>query len=145
MRRVDRYFLSPGLPEELDRFACKLVEKAFSQKYTIVVRTRDKDHSETLDRLLWTFRDRSFIPHDQNPETNSPVLILHEPSAEISPRYRLLVQIGPMSGIYDDTGYERIVDIMNERCRTDPEQLERWQRYQAGGYEMHEHAQLSAH
>ncbi|EQD32234.1 DNA polymerase III chi subunit HolC [mine drainage metagenome] len=141
MPRIDNYYLTPGLPQDLDRFACKLIEKAFKQGYTIIARTRDKTHSEALDRLLWTFRDRSFIPHGQASEPDNPILIAHEAVLQDALPYRLLVQIHPVSQETSFAAYERIVEIMDEAHRLNPNHQERLQRYQADGYEVHEHDQ----
>ena len=139
MPRVDGYCLSPGLPDALDRFACKLVEKAFQQGYSIKVQTRDPTHSEALDRLLWTFRDRSFIPHDRVASPDCPVWITDLDQTQDVPEYRLLVQIQPVCQDHSRSTYERIVEIMDSDHRSLPAHQANWERYRSLGYEIHEH------
>ena len=45
-------------------YVCKLVEKGFKQKIQpIYIQTNNQQQAEQLDKLLWTFKQDSFIPH----------------------------------------------------------------------------------
>ena len=45
-------------------YVCKLVEKGFKQKIQpIYIHTNNQQQAEQLDKLLWTFKQDSFIPH----------------------------------------------------------------------------------
>lgn len=143
MTRVDGYYLTPGLPENLDRFACKLIEKAFTQGYTIKVRTRDPAHTDALDHLLWTFRDRSFIPHDQTQGQGNPVWITDDNKSFDPPGYRLLIQFHPIPQDEPWLIYERIVEIMDAMTRSTAQNRQRWERYRSENFEVHEHDQSS--
>ena len=45
-------------------YVCKLVEQGFKQKIQpIYIQTSNKQQAEQLDKLLWTFKQDSFIPH----------------------------------------------------------------------------------
>ncbi|MEA5446271.1 DNA polymerase III subunit chi [Gammaproteobacteria bacterium AB-CW1] len=74
MTRVDFYLLSQQELSARDQFACRLTEKAFRLGHRIFLHSNDPGHAKSLDELLWTFRDRSFIPHglaaeaDQDPD-----------------------------------------------------------------------------
>jgi len=75
---VDFYVLERGADEEARRVACRLAEKAWQQGYRVLLRTADADRARTLDDLLWTFRQESFVPHglhDEDPD--APVVIAH--------------------------------------------------------------------
>ncbi len=48
-----------GLDEALPR----LLEKAHEQGKRVVLRCRDPERLDQLDRLLWTYRNDSFLPH----------------------------------------------------------------------------------
>ena len=78
MTRVDFYLLPEAGAEARARFACRLTEKAYRQGHRVYIRAADRDHAEALDRLLWTFRDGSFVPHARYPEAaeeDQPVLV----------------------------------------------------------------------
>ena len=61
--RVDFYLLSEVEPRARARYACRLAEKAFEQKLRVHVHCEDAATAQTIDQLLWTFRDKAFLPH----------------------------------------------------------------------------------
>lgn len=63
MTRVDFYVVSRSGPDAVLSTACRLTEKAFRLKNRIFINAASRDQAMALDRLLWTFRDDSFIPH----------------------------------------------------------------------------------
>jgi len=63
MTRVDFYILPHDSGDERDLFACRLIEKAFHRGHRIYIHTPDADETARLDRLLWSFRPDSFLPH----------------------------------------------------------------------------------
>ncbi len=60
--QVDFYVLSGSDAGQRLRFACRLVEKAWLKRHRVRVRL-DGGDLESFDQLLWTFSDRSFVPH----------------------------------------------------------------------------------
>lgn len=62
MTKVDFYILASGSRE---RTACKLSEKAYSLGHRVYVHTESAQQAQHIDELLWTFRDGSFVPHEQ--------------------------------------------------------------------------------
>jgi DNA polymerase-3 subunit chi len=64
VQRVDFYVL-PGT-EERDRlkFACRRAEKAYLAGERVFIWLDDAAQLERFDELLWTFVDRSFVPHE---------------------------------------------------------------------------------
>ena len=45
-------------------YVCKLVEKGFKQSIQpIYIQTKNQQQAVQLDKLLWTFKQDSFIPH----------------------------------------------------------------------------------
>jgi DNA polymerase-3 subunit chi len=62
--RVDFYVSSEaGEPARL-RLACRIAERAYLAKQSVVVWTDDASVLPRLDEMLWTFGDGSFVPHD---------------------------------------------------------------------------------
>jgi DNA polymerase-3 subunit chi len=75
MTKVDFYILANGSPEHT---ACKLSEKAYSLGNRVYIHTESEQQSQHIDELLWTFREGSFVPHEQyqaNAACESPVQI----------------------------------------------------------------------
>ena len=63
--RVEFYVLASADPAARMRFACRLVEKAFLQQHRIRVQLDPGGDIAAFDDLLWTFADRSFVPHER--------------------------------------------------------------------------------
>ena len=62
--RVDFYVSDAAGAETRLRLACRVAEKAYHAKQTVVVWFDDAALMPKFDDLLWTFGDGSFVPHD---------------------------------------------------------------------------------
>ena len=61
--RVDFYVLQSQAPQRRWNFACRLTAKAYQQDLAIVIWSESSGDAKLCDDLLWTFDDRSFVPH----------------------------------------------------------------------------------
>jgi DNA polymerase-3 subunit chi len=61
--RVDFYVLKSAAAKTRWTFACRLTEKAYLRDLSIVIVNDTLADAQALDDLLWTFNERSFIPH----------------------------------------------------------------------------------
>jgi DNA polymerase-3 subunit chi len=61
--RVDFYVLKSAAAQQRWAFACRLTEKAYLRDMKIVIANDTAADARALDDMLWTFNDRSFIPH----------------------------------------------------------------------------------
>ena len=66
--RVDFYVMSSSSRQQRLTFACRLAEKAYLRDLAVVVLAEDADQMRELDELMWTFNERSFLPHRVWPE-----------------------------------------------------------------------------
>ena len=74
--RVEFYVLSSATAEGRLRAACQLASKAWKAGLPVFLRAADAEQCAELDRLLWSFRAESFIPHGLHEEDpQSPVVI----------------------------------------------------------------------
>ena len=62
--RVDFYVLKSSTAMKRQTFACRLTEKAYLRDLSVVVLCDGAAEAAALDDLLWTFSERSFVPHD---------------------------------------------------------------------------------
>jgi DNA polymerase-3 subunit chi len=62
--RVDFYVLDSSTNRQRWTFACRLTEKAYLRDLNVVLLSDTVAEAEALDELLWTFTERSFVPHD---------------------------------------------------------------------------------
>ncbi len=78
MTKVDFYILPGDSSEERHLFACRLADKAFKLGHSIYIHSGDQAQAETLDELLWSWRNSSFIPHQvetEQADSNAPRLL----------------------------------------------------------------------
>ena len=61
---VDFYVLASTDARERLRLACRLAEKAYLSSAHLLVWSDDAAELSAFDDLLWTFADRSFVPHE---------------------------------------------------------------------------------
>ncbi len=94
--RVDFYVLPSAAASQRWTFACRLTEKAYLRDLRIVILSDSLADARALDDLLWTFNDRSFIPHqlcvdEQSPDPSTRVHLTATPGT--SPPADLLVNL----------------------------------------------------
>jgi DNA polymerase-3 subunit chi len=96
--KVDFYVLAASDQRSRLITACRLVEKAYEQGLRVAVRTSATAETVEVDELMWTFSDRSFVPHGVWPAepdfaAATPVLIT---SGALPDSHRdVLVNLGP--------------------------------------------------
>jgi DNA polymerase III subunit chi len=74
VQRVDFYILADL--DGAEPFTCRLTEKAYDQGHRIFIRARDAAQAQALDRLLWSFRQGSFLPHARSAAaTDEPIVL----------------------------------------------------------------------
>jgi DNA polymerase III subunit chi len=76
--RVDFYVLNGASPQQRWNFACRLTAKAYLQDLSVIICCENADDARVCDDMLWTFNDRSFVPHDfslagDSPDRHTPV------------------------------------------------------------------------
>jgi len=78
MPRIDFYTLEPDSPGDRYLLTCRLVERTRAENLRVLIHCPDLTAARHLDRLLWTWRQASFIPHGLVGQTDhelTPVLI----------------------------------------------------------------------
>jgi len=61
--------------QPLETVLPRLLEKAHGAGHRILVRCADADQLKRLDELLWTYDDRSFLPHGSDYKELQPILL----------------------------------------------------------------------
>ncbi len=79
MPRVSFYLSGDTDERQRLRIACRLAEQAYLSGQKILISLRDAAQLQQFDDLLWTFADRSFVPHEPYREDSqwqdTPVLL----------------------------------------------------------------------
>lgn len=78
MLRVDFYTLTADSGGDRLQLTCRLTQRAHGEGLRVYIESPDERTARTLDGLLWTFREDSFLPHGLVGETDphlTPILI----------------------------------------------------------------------
>ena len=137
MNRVDFYILRDNGSQQ--RFACSLVNKIWQQGDYVYIHTNCREEAGTLDDLLWTFNDISFVPHtlDDPAGTDATPIILgwqDEPPDNCRIMLNLSDHIPAAAEQFD-----RIVEIVAGDERLKKMARQRYCDYRDQGYELHDH------
>jgi DNA polymerase III subunit chi len=93
--RVDFYVLEGSDARARLVYACRLIDKAFGLKQAVYVHLGSSSEAQAFDDLLWTYHDRSFVPHalhGTDAAATAPVVLGHDADA---PDADLLVNLAP--------------------------------------------------
>lgn len=61
--QVDFYILDAAAESERLRTACRLADKAWQKGHRVFIHADSRETARSIDDLLWTFRQDSFVPH----------------------------------------------------------------------------------
>ena len=139
--QVDFYLLSDTDARAAVRAACRLAEKAYEQGLRVQVRTADAAATAQVDELLWTFSDRSFVPHCVYPGDaalvgESPVLI--SSAAGPDTHRGVLINLSPAMP-NDGAAFERVLEIVPADEDSKKLARTRWRTYRDAGMEPKSH------
>jgi DNA polymerase-3 subunit chi len=113
--RVDFYVLKSAAANQRFTFACRLTEKAYLRDLRVVIVNDTLADAQALDDLLWTFNERSFIPHkvcldEHSMDPATKVHLTVEPAAP--PPADLLVNLAARLPTHWER-YTRIAEIID--------------------------------
>jgi DNA polymerase III subunit chi len=111
--RVDFYVLKSAAARQRWAFACRLTEKAYLKDLKIVIVSDTLADAQALDELLWTFNERSFIPHKVclDEQSVDPATAVHL-TVEAAPAADLLVNLAQRLPV-EFQRYPRIAEIID--------------------------------
>ncbi len=69
-----------AITEKLPKAFCQLLEKCYYSNLKTNVFTEDENYSQNLDKILWTYSKKHFIPHATNLDSlkeKQPIYITH--------------------------------------------------------------------
>lgn len=122
------------------RFVCQLVERAMQGGYDVYIHAASREEAETLDTLLWTFRDISFLPHtaiDAAEDLNSYPIVIGW-AGQTPPARRVFVNLADAAPAAV-SGYERIVEVVPSDPAARRQARARYKDYRERGLELHSH------
>lgn len=146
--RVDFYVLTGSDTEARLRFACRLVEKAWQKRHRVRVQFDPGGELEAFDQLLWTFSDRSFVPHrragspDDSPAPAPPAVVIADTSDPDAADGDLVINLA--ASVPPDIGrWERIAEVIDSDAGRKQRGRERFRAYRDRGLEPATHKMRS--
>ncbi len=130
-----------GVADKLG-FACRLLRKAYRRGARVVV-TGPGPLLATLDRDLWTFEERDFVPHVRLPGASAvvagrtPIWLVEGEPPTGSPE--VLVHLGG-DPPRDLSPFLRVIEILSTGPDDEQAGRQRWRDYKAGGLKVTHHA-----
>jgi DNA polymerase-3 subunit chi len=143
MPRVDFYVLKSADQAARMRYACRLVEKAWLHEHRIRVQLDSGGDGAAFDDLLWTFADRSFVPHERLAATGAPagpaapVIIAEDDSCGPDDRDMLVNLAAGVPAGYQS--YARIAEVIDADQRRRRLGRDRFRFYREQGIEPRTH------
>ena len=139
MTRVD-FYVTPNNDENARlQLACRIAEKAYNLSNRVYIHTDDPQQASSIDDMLWTFRQGSFIPHclhtDEHMQESAIVIGHHSPPA-IEPQ----VLINLANTVPDFfSRFERVAEIVAGSEQTRQAARNRFKYYRERGYPLETH------
>jgi len=127
-----------GLADPLN-FACRLLRKAYRSGARVLV-TGPTPLLAALDRELWTFDERDFVPHVSLPApaavlARTPIWLHDGPPPDAAPE--VLVHLGGEAP--DLSPFIRVIEIVSTDVDDMQAGRQRWRRYQEQGLKVVHH------
>jgi len=144
MTRVDFYILANSSPQARELFVCRFAEKMYKLGHSTYIHTNDVQHSQALDRLLWTFNENSFIPHaleGDTPDPEAAILIGHQAQLSdptLAHHRQILINLAQDVPLFFSS-FERVAEIIDDDENNKVAGRQRFRFYRDRGYELNNH------
>ncbi|WP_119156982.1 DNA polymerase III subunit chi [Caldimonas tepidiphila] len=129
-----------NMPDRLD-YACRLLRKAWRAGARVAALGPEPLLRE-LDRALWTFEPREFVPHAHVRQASGPLAahtaIWLAPSTEGLPPTNVLVNLGAEVPAGFER-FERLIELVSRDPQERQAGRQRWKHYAERGYTIKKH------
>jgi len=125
------------LSTPLERALPKLLERALSQGYRVVVRAASAERVEHLNTALWTYEEASFLPHGSTRDGNAAAQPIWLTDRDENPNgASMLVLVDGVEAV-DGLSFARCADLFDGNDAAAVEAArERWRRAAAAGHSL---------
>lgn len=139
MTQVDFYVLDERASGNRFLLACRLAEKIYHQGRRIFINTASEEEQRHMDRLLWTFRQGSFVPHaslDKADPSSTPVII--GIAGEAGEEADVMINLAPeVPACF--SRFERVAELIDREAPVKAAGRERFRFYRDRGYPLNTH------
>lgn len=116
------------------RELCVQLEKSYQNKETVYIHVNSAEEAEFMDKLLWTYRDESFLPHSQDACDQAPITIgFQSPAAA----HTLVNLTAAVTDFY--LQYQRVLEVVYQDAAVQQAARERFRQYREAGQELVTH------
>lgn len=139
MTRIDFYSLQEQSGGDRFLLTCRLVERIYGDGHRVFVHVPDREQASHLDRLLWTFRQQSFLPHGMAKDADrelTPILI--DQDGEPGGESQVLINLGLAVPTFF-AGFERLCEPVDQDPKVRAAGRERYVYYRDRGYPLNHH------
>jgi DNA polymerase-3 subunit chi len=136
--RTDFYLLKST--DENARFltVCRIVEKAYLNSHQIYIYCENENQSDSIDKLLWTFKETSFIPHQKiNNNSDVPILIGHLSSPPPTTHDILINLTKDVPNFFKP--FQRIIEVIPDNTELREKAREKYRFYREHNCELYSH------
>ena len=115
----------------------KLLEKAYAGGFRSLVLTESEDQAETLNQLLWSYNQDSFLPHGTARDGNADKQPVYLTAEAENPNQANLLMVTDGSQLDDFSEFDRVLDIFDGRDETATTAARtRWKAYKDTGHDL---------
>ena len=139
MTKVSFYILPDGARSNRYTLACRLADKAYQQGHRVFLHTGSDAEARHMDRLLWTYREGSFVPHGLHGKADAaqtPVLIGNGEDA--SEEHEVLINLHSEVPEFFSR-YERVAEPVDQDAEIRTAGRNRYRFYKDRGYPLETH------
>lgn len=139
MPKIDFYILTEGDADGRFQMACRLIEKAYRNQHRVYIHTENSTDAHTIDELLWTYREESFLPHNlygEGPEPAPPIQI----GFDLTPAKHRDILINLAHSVPAFYGqFARVLEIVANDVTIQTRSRENYRHYRTQGHDIASH------
>lgn len=134
MTQIDFYILEGDGTRNRALFVCRLADKVAGMGHKVFVQAESESTARELDDLMWTYSDRSFLPHSlagSDPEAKVHIGHGVDPTGD----FHLLINLAAdVPGFF--SRFERVAEVVDGDETRKAQGRERFRFYKDRGYPL---------
>jgi DNA polymerase III subunit chi len=143
--RVDFYVIDSPSERQHERLVCRLAERAWRAGHSVHIRCADAERASSVDDLLWSYQDTTFLPHaQQHTEAAEKVPVIIGYGDQTPGTADVLINLGHDVADYFSR-FERVLETTGADTTARAAARERYRYYQERGYTLNTHNLDSPH
>jgi DNA polymerase-3 subunit chi len=137
MTLVGFYVMQTSDPGQRLRVAARLADKAFQRGHRIFINATDEAQATELNKLLWSFRPASFLPHGLHGQEHSEIIAIgwgQEPNNHNDLLINLQLEIPSFF-----SRFARVAEVVTQEPDSLAALRKSWTFYKERGYQLEKH------